>query len=45
VETRQARTKVLVSLLALVGLLGLSPFAMAEDPVYFADANFAATNK
>jgi hypothetical protein len=37
VETRQARTKVVVSLLALVGLLGLSPLAMAEDPVVFGD--------
>jgi hypothetical protein len=41
-ETRQARTKVVVSLLALVGLLGLSPLAMAEDPVYFPDANLKA---
>jgi hypothetical protein len=41
-KTRQARTKVVVSLLALVVLLGLSPFAMAEDPVYFADANLKA---
>jgi hypothetical protein len=41
-ETRQARTKVVVSSLALVGLLGLSPFAMTEDPVYFPDANLKA---
>ena len=38
----RARTKVVAILLALVGLLGLSPLAMAEDPVYFADANLKA---
>jgi hypothetical protein len=41
-KTRQVRTKVVVSLLALVGLLGFSPFAMAEDPVPFPDANLKA---
>ena len=35
----RARTKVAVILMALVGLLGLSSLAMAEDPVYFADAS------
>jgi len=37
-----ARTKAVVILLALVGLLGLSQLAMAEDPVYFPDANLTA---
>ena len=37
-----ARTKVVAILLALVGLLGLSQLAMAEDPVYFVDASLKA---
>ena len=36
----QARTKVVTILLTLCGLLGVSQLATAEDPVYFADANF-----
>jgi Leucine-rich repeat (LRR) protein len=36
------RTKVVASLLALVGLLVFSRLAMAEDPVYFADVNLKA---
>jgi multidrug efflux pump subunit AcrB len=31
-KTRQARTSVVVSLLALVGLLSLSSLAVAEEP-------------
>jgi len=38
----RARTKAVVILMTLVGLFGLSQLAMAEDPVYFADANLKA---
>ncbi len=34
--------RVVASLLTLVGLLGISQVAIAEDPVYFADANLKA---
>ena len=34
--------KGLLSLLTLAGLLGLSQLAIAQDPVYFADANLKA---
>ena len=37
-----AEIKALASLLTFVGLFGLTQLAMAEDPVYFADANLKA---
>jgi hypothetical protein len=37
-----AMRKVLTILVVLVGLMGLSQPAMAEDPVYFADGNLKA---
>ena len=38
-KTKQAQTRVIVSLLTLIGVLGFSPLALAEDPVNFADTN------
>jgi len=39
---RCKRTKALIGLMALAGLLGLSQLVMAQAPVYFADANLKA---
>ena len=41
-KREKTRTKVAVSLLALVMLLGLSPLVMAEEPLFLADANLKA---